>query len=254
MTLSRRITNWGLPDMGDGKENLHKGHRDRVRGRFLAEGLDAFEDHQVLEFLLFFATPQRDTNNTAHLLLKRYGSLSAVLEADPLDLARTEGVGKIAATLLSLVPSLTRRYEKDRVRQERCQLTTVERAAEFLIPLMAGRSEEVFYLVCLDTRCRVIVPALIATGLPNRAHVEPRKVVEAALRHRAHTVILAHNHPTGQARPSTADHRVTESLVHALRAIGINVQDHIIVAGKEWYSFSRRGDLPTTNVNGGRSS
>lgn len=240
--------------MGDGKKNLHRGHRERVRSRFLAEGLDAFEDHQVLEFLLFFAIPQHDTNETAHLLLKRYGSLSAVLDADPIDLAQTPGVGKVAATLLSLVPSLTRRYETDRARQERCHLTTVERAADFLIPLMAGRSEEVFYLVCLDTRCRVIVPALVSTGLPDRAHVEPRKVVEAALRHRAHTVILAHNHPTGQAKPSTADHRVTESLVSALSAIGIIVQDHIIVAGQDWYSFSRAGDLPSSKATGGSSS
>ena len=116
--------------MGDGKKNLHRGHRERVRSRFLAEGLDAFEDHQVLEFLLFFAIPQHDTNETAHLLLKRYGSLSAVLDADPIDLAQTPGVGKVAATLLSLVPSLTRRYETDRARQERCHLTTVERAAD----------------------------------------------------------------------------------------------------------------------------
>jgi DNA repair protein RadC len=96
--------------MKGSRENLHAGHRDRLRKRFIEEGLDAFEDHQALELLLFFALPRRDTNELAHGLLRRYGSLSAVLDADPVDLARTEGIGETAASLLSLVPALTRRY------------------------------------------------------------------------------------------------------------------------------------------------
>ncbi len=232
------------------KENLHAGHRARLRRRFLDEGLDAFEDHQVLELLLFFAIPRRDTNELAHLLLRRYGSFSAVLDADPVDFAQTEGVGEAAATLLSLVPALTRRYSMDRTRQERQTLNTSERAAEFLVPLMAGRSEEVFYIVCLDTQCRVIVPALVVEGLPDRAHIEPRQAVEVALRHKAHSVILAHNHPTGQAKPTTADHRATQTLVSAFGAIAIVVRDHIIVAGEDWYSFSRAGDMPAAKPTG----
>jgi DNA repair protein RadC len=236
--------------MEDRQENLHAGHRARLRKRFIAEGLDAFEDHQVIELLLFFAIPRRDTNDLAHLLLRRYGSFSALLDADPVDLAQTEGVGEAAATLLSLVPALTRRYSVDRARQERHTLTTSERSAEFLVPLMAGRSEEVFYIVCLDTQCRVIVPALVVEGLPDRAHIEPRKAVEVALRHKAHSVLLAHNHPSGQAKPTTADHRITQTLVGAFGAIGIVVRDHIIVAGDDWYSFSRAGDLPTLKPAG----
>ncbi len=235
------------------KENLHAGHRARLRKRFIEEGLDTFEDHQVIELLLFFAIPRRDTNELAHLLLRRYGSFSALLEADPVDLAQTEGVGEAAATLLSLVPALTRRYSVDRTRQERKTLNTSERAAEFLVPLMAGRSEEVFYIVCLDTQCRVIVPALVVEGLPDRAHIEPRQAVAMALRHKAHSVILAHNHPTGQAKPTTADHRATQSLVGAFGAIDIVVRDHIIVAGNDWYSFSRAGDLPSTKPAGGQN-
>jgi DNA repair protein RadC len=219
-----------------------------LRRRFVEEGLDAFEDHQVLELLLFFAIPRKDTNELAHLLLRRYGSLSGVLEADPVDLARTAGVGETAATLLSLAPSLSRRYAVDRTCQKRHALTTTEQAAEFLVPLMAGRTEEVFYVVCLDTQCRVIVPALVVEGLPDRAHIEPRRAVEVALRHKAHSVILAHNHPTGQAKPTTADHRVTLMLVSAFGAIGITVRDHLVVAGEDWYSFSRAGDLPAANL------
>jgi DNA repair protein RadC len=234
-----------------GEANVHSRHRARLRKRFRLEGLDAFEDHQVLELLLFFAIPRRDTNELAHLLLRRYGSLSGVLEADPLDLAQTSGVGDVAATLISLLPALTRRYGADRTRHGRCALTSSEQAAEYLLPLMAGRTEEVFYVVCLDTHSRVLIPALLAQGLPDKAHVEPRQAVEIALRHKAHAVILAHNHPTGEAKPTTADHRVTQALVNAFQPIGIAVRDHLVVAGDGWYSFARAGDLP---VPAGRSS
>jgi DNA repair protein RadC len=235
-------------------KNLHAGHRSRLRKRFFEEGLDAFEDHQVIELLLFYAIPRRDTNEIAHLLLRRYGSLSGVLNADPVDLAQTEGVGQAAATLLSLVPSLTRRYSLDRVREGRYPLTTTERAAEFLVPFMAGRTEEVFCVVCLDTQCQVIVPGLVAEGLLDRAHIEPRQAAEVALRHKAHSVILAHNHPTGRAKPTTSDHRATQALVSAFEAIGIPVRDHIIVAGEEWYSFSQAGDLASNKPPGGEKS
>lgn len=240
--------------MGDSKGDIHAGHRARLRKRFFEEGLDAFDDHQVIELLLFFAIPRRDTNEIAHLLLRRFGSLSAVLEADPVDVSQTEGIGEAAATLLSIVPSLTRRYSVDRARQGSHSLTTSERAAEFLVPFMAGRTEEVFCVVCLDTQCRVIVPALVVEGLPDRAHVEPRQAVEVALRHKAHTVILAHNHPTGRAKPTTADHRATQELVSAFGAIGITVRDHLIVAGEDWYSFSRAGDMPKMRPAGGQYS
>jgi len=229
--------------MGDRTQNPHSGHRARLRKRFFEEGLDAFEDHQILELLLFFAIPRKDTNEIAHLLLRRYGSFSGVLDADPHDLAETEGIGEAAAALLSIVPSLTRRYSIDRTRHERHLLNTSERAAMYLVPFMAGRTTEVFFVVCLDARCQVIVPGVVTEGLLDRAHVEPRQAVEIALRNKAHSVVLAHNHPTGQAKPTTADHRVTQSLVNAFGAIGIPVRDHIIVAGEDWYSFSRAGDM-----------
>lgn len=242
----------GMAETESARRGVHDGHRSRLRKRFLTEGLDGFEDHQVLELLLFFGIPRRDTNEIAHLLLKRHGSLSAVLDADVADLAQNEGIGTGAATLLSLIPALARRYSHDRC-QRSASLRSTELVAEFIVPLMVGRSEEVFYVVCLDTQLRAIVPALVATGSVNRAHVEPRHVVEAALRHRAHAVVLAHNHPTGTARPSTADHRLTKILVDALGLIGIRVLDHLVVAGEDWFSFARAGDLPappTTDKGG----
>jgi DNA repair protein RadC len=228
----------------DASSKLHHGHRERLRARFLEDGLDGFEDHQVLELLLFYAVPRTDTNPIAHRLMQRFGTLSAVLEADPKDIASVEGMGDKVAAFLSLIPQVTRRYFHDRVNRDKPPLTSSEAVTEYLVPLMAGRPEEVFYVLCLDSRCRVLYPALIGEGTVKEAHVHPRHVVEEALRHRAASVILAHNHPGGTAKPSNADHQLTALLVQALGAIGIPVLDHIIVAGEQAYSFVREGVLP----------
>lgn len=226
------------------QQQLHAGHRGRLRDRFLKEGLDGFEDHQVLELLLFQVIPRHDTNPIAHRLIRRYGSLAAVLEADPKDLASVEGVGRHAAAFLSMIPQLTRRYFHDRVTHAKKTLNTSEAAAEYLVPLMAGRSEEVFYVICLDSRLRVLYPALISEGTVKDALVHPRHVVEAAVRHKASSVILAHNHPSGSVNPSAHDQALTRSLVQALGGINVQVVDHIIVGGEGTYSFQREGLLP----------
>ncbi len=96
------------------QKNVHEGHRKRLKSRFLEEGLDGFDDHQVLELLLFFSIPQKNTNVLAHELIEKYGSLSGVLEADPKDLITNKGIGENSAALISLIPALSRRYLKDR--------------------------------------------------------------------------------------------------------------------------------------------
>ncbi len=216
---------------------MHKGHRDRVKNRFLNEGLDHFEDHQVLEFLLFYSIPVRDTNELAHTLIRRYGSLSAVFEADVEDLMTVPGIGKNSAVLLSLIPSLSRRYFKDKW-GDKPQLNSSSKAGEYLISLFAGRSYEFFYLICLDAQNRVNHAALIHEGTIDQAAVYPRLIVEAALRHQSHSVILSHNHPGGTLRPSASDIEVTKIIKNALDPISIRVIDHIIVAGDRYFSFA----------------
>jgi len=157
-------------------DNLHTGHRDRRRKHFLEEESDSFEDHQVLELLLFHAIPRGDTNPIAHRLIKRFGSLSAVVEADPKDMASVEGMGEKAALFLAMIPQVTRRYFHDRVLLDRPRLTSSEAVAEDLTPLMAGRPEKVFYVLCLDTQCRVLYPSLISEGTVKNASVHPRHV------------------------------------------------------------------------------
>ncbi len=217
-------------------KNLHKGHRQRVKARYLAEGLDAFEDHQVLEMLLFYSIPMRDTNEFAHKMIKEFGSLAGLFEADPKDICNRCGISENTAVLVSLIPSLARRYFKGKWGNKPV-LSSSSKAGEYAVSLFTGRTYEVFYLICLDAQNRVNHAALVHEGTINEAPVYPRLIVENALRHQANSVILAHNHPGGSLKPSDADIKVTKNIKSALEAISIKVYDHIIVAGDQYVSL-----------------
>lgn len=221
---------------------MHEGHRKRVKDRFLAEGLDAFEDHQVLELLLFYCIPRRDTNELAHRMIEKFGSLAGLFEAEPKDIRERCGVSENTAILVSLVPSLARRYFKARW-GEKPKLDSSSKAGDYAISLFAGRAYEVFYVLCLDTQNRVNYAALVQEGTLTEAPVYPRLVVEAVLRHKASSVILAHNHPGGSLQPSRADIEVTGRISSALEPISVKVVDHIIVAGDRYFSFKENGLL-----------
>jgi len=222
------------------KERLHKGHRQRVKARYLSEGLDAFEDHQVLEMLLFYCIPMRDTNELAHKMIREFGSLATFFEADPKDICRRCGVSENTAVLLSLIPPLSRRYFKGKW-GEKPVLNSSSKAGQYAVSLFVGRTYEAFYLICLDAQNRVNHAALVHEGTINEAPVYPRMIVEAALRHQASSVILAHNHPGGSLKPSQADIEVTKRVSTALGSISISVVDHIIVAGDKYASFAEMG-------------
>ncbi|AUG57775.1 RadC family protein [Acetivibrio saccincola] len=221
---------------------MHTGHRKRLKKRFLEEGLDSFEPHQVLELLLFFSIPRRDTNEIAHRLLKRFGSLSGVFEADIKDLMEVNGIGENSAFLISMIPQLSRRYLNDRWR-DKPQLNSSSKAGNYAVSLFAGRTYEVFYVICLDAQNRVNYAALVHEGTINEAPIYPRIIVETALRHKANSVILAHNHPGGSLNPSRGDVEATKVIKNALESISIKVVDHIIVCGEKYVSFAERGLL-----------
>lgn len=223
-------------------DRMHEGHRNRLRKRFLEEGLDHFADHEIIEILLSYALPRKDTNPLAHELMNKYGSLSGVLEADPEELASSKGLGEYSAILLTLLPNLTRRYLKDKW-GEKPTLNSSEKAGNYLVTLLAGRNYEVFYVLCLDNQNKLIYPALVHEGTINQAPVYPRIIVETTLRHKANSVILAHNHPGGSLVPSKADIQATEKIKNALNAIEIAVLDHIIVGNDGYISLASKGIL-----------
>ncbi len=216
--------------------SIHKGHRQRLRDRFLKEGLDNFDDLYVLELLLFYCIPRVDTNPIAHRLLDEFGSLTAVLNASPEDLQRVEGMGENAAAFLSLVMQVGRYYQVKQTEPGEI-LRTVEQCGKHLIPYFYGREEETVCLLCLDAKCKVITCKLVGKGSVNSANIPIRRVVEMALAAKATTVVLAHNHPSGLAIPSKDDIQTTHRVAAALEAVEIVLADHIVVSKNDFVSI-----------------
>lgn len=221
---------------------MHEGHRQRLKRRFRLEGLDGFEDHTALELLLFYAVPQRDTNPIAHALMDRFGRLSAVFDATAEDLMKVEGVGESAALLIKLIPQMSRKYLVSKADNEIC-LNTSSKAGRYLLPRFYAHRNEVVYLVCLDAKCKVLGCVLLFEGSVNSAGVSVRKIVEMALSFNATGVILAHNHTSGIALPSADDEKTTITIKNALSAVGIRLNDHIIIADDDFVSMADNGIL-----------
>lgn len=218
---------------------LHDGHRQRLIQRFLEEDLDNFEPHNVLELLLFYAIPRKDTNELAHVLIDTFGSLKGVFDAPYEELIKVTGIGPNTAALLKLVPSLTRTYYSSDARS--IILDTSEKSGEYFLPYYIGQTEEVVRLACLDAGGKVISNQILHRGSANAAEVNMRKIVNIALRNNAMGVILAHNHPGGLPLPSEEDVATTKSIREALMPMGILLMDHIIVAGQDYVSMARSG-------------
>ena len=219
---------------------LHKGHRERLKQRFLEEGLDNFTDIQVLELLLFYAIPQRDTNPIAHELLNHFGSLSGVLDADVTELKKVPGIRDHSATLLALVTELCRYYQVDSAQRVEI-LTTLDACGAYLVPRFFGRTKETVFLLCLDAKCKVLCCKEVGEGSVNSASISVRKIVETALSANATTVVLAHNHPSGVAIPSAEDVQTTRRIAAALNAVEVHLADHIIVADGDYTSMVQSG-------------
>ena len=220
--------------------SIHKDHRQRVRERYLKEGLDGFSEVQVLELLLFYVIPRQDTNPIAHRLLKRFGSLYQVLEAPVEELEKVEGIGPNAALLLSLITAVARVYAVNRTEKQKI-LRTIEDCGEYLKSFFIGRRSEMVYLLCLDAKCKVLGCREIGEGSVNSANVPIRRIVETALGLNATSVMLAHNHPSGIALPSGEDVLTTHRVAAALSTVDIVLVDHIIVADDDYVSMVQSG-------------
>lgn len=219
---------------------VHDGHRARLRETFLEHGLQSMNDINALELLLFYALPRRDTNETAHLLLERFGSLHGVFSAPFEDLREVDGIGDYAAALITLVPEIMKKSSLSRSREIR-QIRSSADAGVYLLPYFMNEQDEVVYMLCLDTKRAVICCAEMGRGVVNTVDANIRRMVEKALKVKASSVILAHNHPDGIAIPSREDDIFTKALYNALETVGIRLEDHIIVADEDYISLADSG-------------
>ncbi len=233
----------GITPPSEPEKQIHLGHREKLRDRYIREkGFEHFEDHQILELLLFYAFARKDTNQLAHQLLEEFGSMKNVLEARPEQLMTVPGIGKQAATLISMVVPLTRVWERCAMEQP-TRIGNSRDAAHYCLSLLAGERTERFYVICVNAQCNVVGQRRISEGTLSEVSAYPRSVVETALNYNAHSVLLSHNHPGGTCAPSREDIASTLQLQRILSTLGILVLDHIIVAGNNTYSMIQHGDI-----------
>ena len=219
---------------------VHDGHRSRMKERFRGHGLENFNDINALELLLFYAAPRCDTNGMAHALLEKFGSLSAVLEANEQELLAVPGIGENAVTLLRLIPAFSRRYLLDKTPSNE-PVDSAAAAGRYFIPRFMYETEEVVYAPLYRNPKRIFGIGLNYADHAKDIGVNARRLAELALQYRASAVILAHNHRSGVALPSVEDETSTARLSRALDLLGVELSDHIIVAGNDYVSMREGG-------------
>ncbi len=215
----------------------HAGHRERLRARFREEGLGGFAPHEALELLLTYAIPRVDVNPVAHALMRRFGSLSAVLEASPEELRQVPGVGEKASSLICLMIPAFRMYEQDKLLPKQ-QLNTYADLAAYCRTLFLGVGHEQFYLLCFNAQLKLLATCRLAEGTPEEVAVAPRMVLRELLRRDALGAVITHNHPSGLPQPSQEDIALTREICQALQSAGIRLYDHVLIAGNRDYSFA----------------
>jgi DNA repair protein RadC len=218
------------------------GHRKRLKEKYLRAGLGALEDYEALEILLMHSHARKDVKPEAKALLKRFGGLKEVLEADPHEIMEVDGVGPGAALLIRLVRDLAVRY-LDQSARKKPHLGSTPELVRYCRAYFGGVKDEEFRVIFLDNHHHIIEVETLQQGTVNQAAVYPRKVLERALKHKASGIILVHNHPSGYIRPSPDDIRLTKTIAQTALKLDIQVHDHLIIGGDAFYSFRERGDL-----------
>lgn len=216
-------------------------HRKRVKDRFRKEGLDHFDERYVLELMLFYCVPRKDTRELALRLLDHFGSIVQVLDATPEELERVPGVGEGISTFIAFRRELERYY---RIKMDENPIEPLVSPDDFERSLRAkfiGQRNEVVYVLCLDAKCKLLSCLFVGEGSVNSANVPIRRIVEICLNANATSVVLAHNHPGGLAFPSGDDIQTTNRLAQALCTVDIHLIDHLIFADGDSISMALSG-------------
>lgn len=217
------------------KENVHKGHRERMRKGFFNRGFEGLQDHEVLEMLLYFGIPQRNTNEIAHNLIHHFGSFSAVLEADKADLIKHPYITENVAFLIKMILPLYKRYME--VATEKAVLIETEDMVEFLRAKYADTNNECVYALFLDPKHRLIACRKLNEGDVSTSLFDLRKLASYALETKATFVVISHNHPNGITLPSREDIAMTENAYRLLSSLKVKLLDHIIVSKTSYNSM-----------------
>jgi DNA repair protein RadC len=226
------------------KKKPHKGegHRQRLRERFLSAGLDGFQDYEVIELLLTLGTPRKDCKEMAKSALARFKTLQGVMEASIAELCEVDGIGPKNSFGLKLIKAVSDRYlEKKLI--NKTAVSNSKELFDYLYHNIRDKVREHFKIIFLDSKNRVISTETHSMGTLTASSVYPREVLDSALRHKAAALIFAHNHPSGDPKPSPEDFAITQQLVFSGKVMGITVHEHIIIGDNCYYSFADQGHI-----------
>lgn len=222
------------------EENANNGHRDRLRERFLKAGPDAFSDHELLELMLFGVIMRRDVKPIAKLLLARFGSLYNLIGAPIAELMQIKGVGESVAIHIKSLHAILMRAGVTELK-ENPVLNTWTALLSYLRLALSNESREQFRVLFLNNKLKLIADEMMGDGTIDQAPVYPREIARRALELSASSVILVHNHPSGDPKPSANDIAITRKIIQSLEAIEVSVHDHIIVGSEGSVSMKAIG-------------
>lgn len=218
----------------------HTGHRKRLRERFLKNGSEALADYEILEMILFPAKPMGDVKPMAKALLAKFGSFGKVLMAEPSELTKVDGVGEAAVVAIKIAKSAAERLLKEEI-TERTVVKSWTQLLDYCRIHFGHSQNEEFHVLFLNGKLELIADERQQKGTINHTPVYPREVVKRALELGASSIILVHNHPSGDVNPSKADVDITKQIIDAARALDIEVHDHLIIGPKKHFSFKSKG-------------
>lgn len=218
--------------------NIHKGHRKRLRDKYIRSGIDSLDHHEALEVLIGYSIPRRETNSIAHRLINEFGNLKNVFRADYTELVKIDGVGEMTAALITLcgdIMDISRETSFDEV-----VLLSQDAVDEFCCNLFKYSTTEKFAVLFLDSARRLLSYEIVSRGSVNSTEASIKKVLKLVMKHQPSAVILAHNHPAGNLEPSSEDVGITNSINAALKNIDVELIDHIVTNGRRSISMEGR--------------
>lgn len=218
------------------KKPHYHGHRKRLRKKFRESGKDAFHDYELIELLLTYAIPRGDVKPTAKRLIEKFDDLSGVLEANFDELVEINSVGEVTATFFPLINEINKVYAAEKM-EDLDVLSAPESVANFVRLKIGKKDRETFMAIYVDNQNKVKGFEIIQKGTIDQVNIYPRELIKSALNHNAKGLILVHNHPSGELKPSASDIRLTEKIKDAVSTVNIDLLDHLIVTSESYRSI-----------------
>ena len=228
-------------------KNNARGHRERVRKKFLENGFNGLEDYEILELLLFYVIPRKDTKAIAKELITKFKTLANVLKADNKELKTINGLGNVAITFLKMMGALPEKIYEDKLKNEKIikddtnKITNKEILLNFLRNKIGYENVEKFYVIYLSSSNEVLAFEESSSGTLDRSSIYPREIYKRVIMENAKSIIIAHNHPSGNISPSKCDIDITNEIAKGLKNFGALLLEHIIITRDSYFSFLEEG-------------